>query len=142
MSKALRISTCSIISTHLKRPVTKNIEQALVHIITSNIDYFSPSDRVLSICIEGVVTSKDIVDLRIEITPCYVDVHHTIGHQNLHKSIMFSTQIPLSNLLDEFTKEIRWVLDYFGLTIMYITKHFKHIKIEKQGKGYTLEYCK
>ena len=28
------------------------------------------------------------------------------------------------------------------LTIMYITKHFKHIKIEKQGKGYTLEYCK
>lgn len=134
--------TCSIINgtSKMKRPTLKNIENTIVHILTSEINYLSPSDRSLSIYVEGTVTTKNNIVLFIEITPQYIDINDKRNHNTLHKSILFSTEIPLDSLLEVLKKEVSWVLEYFGLTIMYITKSFKHIKIEKKGKGYTLEY--
>lgn len=141
MTNNVSVGCCSIISTHLKRPVTKNIEYGITHIINTELKYSSPSDRYLSICLEGVVTSRELVDIRVEIIPYYIDINHPENKQALHKSIIFNTKIPLKDLLNVLQKELQWVLDYFGFTIMYITQSFKHIKIVKEGKGYTLEYA-
>ena len=133
-------SNSSIISTHLKRPITKNIENTITHIVTSQLNYRSPSDRLLSFSVEGAVTSKEVVSIRAEITPYYVDISNPNNSQSLHKSIVFGTEIPLELLTEELTKEFQWVINYFGFTIMYIQKKFKNIRIEKVGNGYTLEY--
>lgn len=133
-------SNSSIISTHLKRPVTKNIENTINHIVTSRLNYRSPSDRLLGFSVEGAVTSKEMVTIRTEITPYYVDISNPNNSQSLHKSIVFETTVPLESLTEELTKEFQWVINYFGFTIMYIQKKFKKIRIEKVGKGYTLEY--
>lgn len=138
----LSCASCCVTSTHLKRPVTKNIEETIKHIVTTSVNYISPSDRILSFYVEGVVTSKDIVSLHVEIMPYYVDITNTKNSNRLHKSIIFKTEMLLSDLTEKLTKELQWVMDYFGFTIMYITKSFKHIVIEKSGKGYTLEYTK
>ena len=138
----LLCSSCCITATHLKRPVKKNIEDTIRHIITTSINYISPSDRILGFYVEGVVTSKNIVSLHIEINPYYLDISNSKNSNQLRKSIIFKTEISMSDLTEELTKELQWVMDYFGFTIMYITKSFKHIVIEKSGKGYTLEYTK
>jgi len=138
----LLCASCLITSTRLKRPVTKNIEETIKHIVTTSVNYISPSDRILSFYIEGVVTSKDIVSLHVEIMPYYLDITNRKNSNRLHKSIIFKTEMLLSDLTEKLTKELQWVMDYFGFTIMYITKSFKHIVIEKSGKGYTLEYTK
>lgn len=140
MVNKIQIDSCSIISTHLKRPAQKNIEMGITHVLTSELNYLSPSDRIMHLYIEGVVTSKNIVDLRIEMVPYYINIDNPTKTQQLKKGILFTTQIELDKVLEDIVKEVKWVLDYFGLTIMYIVRNFKTIKIEKIGKGYTLEY--
>jgi hypothetical protein len=95
---------------------------------------------LLGFSVEGAVTSKEMVTIRTEITPYYVDISNPNNSQSLHKSIIFETTVPLESLTEELTKEFQWVINYFGFTIMYIQKKFKNIRIEKVGKGYTLEY--
>ena len=135
-------SNINIISTLLKKPVIKNIENTIVYTITSRINYLSPSDRLLAFSVSGVVTSKENLDLRIEIIPYYVDITNTDNKQQLHKSIVFETVVSLNDSIEELTKELQWVVNYFGFNIMYIQKRFKNIIIKKEGKGYTLEYIK
>lgn len=139
----VKITYINIISTHLKKQVLKNIQDGVTHVLTSELSYLSPSDRMIGLVIEGAVSKDDMVSLSIIITPYYKHIDldpDIIPSQKLHKYITLVTNIHLKDLLTDLKREIQWVLDYFGFTIMYITKSFKSIRIEKQGKGYTLEY--
>ena len=138
----IKITHISIVSTHLKKQVLRNIQDAVTHVLTSELIYLSPSDRMIGLIVEGAISKDDMVSLVITITPYYKHVNESdeFPQQKLHKYIVLATNIHLRDLLTELKKEIQWVLDYFGLTIMYITKSFKSIRIEKVGKGYTLEY--
>lgn len=136
---SLCVKKCLIYSRYHGKQAVKNIENSIIHMITNDLDYLTPSDRCLNIFVEGFITNSNTVELVINITPVLTKYNKK---QTLKKYIRFKTTLKIDDLIKDLHKELSWVLFYFGFTIMYVIKYFKVIEIEKVGKGYTLEYLK
>ena len=136
---SLCVKKCTIYSRHHSKQAVKNIQDSIIHMISNDIDYRTPYDRILNFYIEGMISTSNTVELVINITPL---LYRNSKKQTLKKYIIFKTSLKIDDLIKDLHKEISWLLFYFGFTIMYVVKYFKTIEIEKVGKGYTIEYKK
>ena len=139
MSVGFKLTSCRVNSSHLKRPITKNIENTINHILCNQLSFIPPSDRTLEFEIEGWVDNKNLLSYVLFIHPVYVDGTHKVKN-TLHKELQIKGQVPLDDLQTQLYKTVEWTLNYFGFTICYVQKYFRTIVIETVGKGLTLEY--
>jgi hypothetical protein len=124
----IRIANHSLTLTKVE---LSNISNTIKYLI-ENIDYKTPSDRNLSFMVDTQIYPNLRMDLMVNITPCVRGkVKKKVETLGKHITITLRCDVNSDDLIEGgiFQKQILWILEYFGLTIMY-TKKYTQIKID------------
>lgn len=123
-----------------------NLKSTLKHLI-EEVDYNTPNDRLLVVRIETTVSKSFKLCMLIDVIPCFRGELRS-GETNknaeaLHRKLSISSNFDTNkgDLLEDglLQKQLKWILDYFGLTLMYGKQH-QQIKIEFEKERVNITY--
>lgn len=114
----------------------KNISDTFRYLV-EDLNYYTPSDRSLVFDIEVEITRSHNYIITYTIAPFskeYTLSNDIVKLKKLDKEMEIIARYTSKELqdYDNIQKQLRWVLNYYGLSFMYAT-HYKKIKVDMQN---------
>ena len=109
--------------------------------LIESLPYHTPSDRCLSISAEVNMQHNMTLICLINVVPCYrgnlrnKKQNHNAEPLARSMTIVAKYKTSVGDLIEggNFQRQLLWVLNYYGLTLMY-AKHHQQIRVDIQDK--------